>query len=62
MPIATETKPDSAYFRFESDANVPALQTQLIQQQRDKYKDTTNVDADESDLLNNYYGEMIFGF
>ena len=61
MPIATDTKPDSAYFRFESDANVPALQTQLIQQQRDKYKDT-NEDTDESDLLNNYYGEMIFGF
>lgn len=61
MPIVGETKPDATYFRFESDANVPALQTQLIQQQREKYK-TQEIDASDEDLLNTYYGEMIFGF
>ena len=55
QPIAGETKPDGAYFRFESDANIPALQNQLIQHQRRLYSDKS-VDEDEGS-----YGEMIYG-
>ena len=60
MPIVSETKPEGAYFRFESDANIPALQNQLIQQQREQYR-KNDEDTSDEDLLNTYYGEMIFG-
>lgn len=56
QPIVTDDKPEGAYFRFESDSNVPALQNQLIQHQREKYKDNTGNEEEP------YYGEMIYGF
>lgn len=56
QPIVSDPKPEGAYFRFESDSNVPALQNQLIQQQRAKYRETTGDEPEDS------YGEMIYGF
>lgn len=40
QPLVNDNKPEGAYFRFESDANIPALQNQLIQHQRQKYAET----------------------
>ena len=55
QPIAGETKPEGAYFRFESDANIPALQNQLIQHQRRLYSEQNAGEGEDT------YGEMIFG-
>jgi len=55
QPIVGESKPEGAYFRFESDAKIPELQNRLIQHQRDKYK---SVDEDSDDS----YGDMIYGY
>lgn len=55
QPIVGETKPEGAYFRFESDANIPALKNQLIQHQRRMYSQT---DSDENDS----YGETIYDY
>lgn len=55
QPIVRDTKPEGAYFRFESESNIPALQNQLIQHQRKKY---TTTEDDEED---NTFGEVIFG-
>ena len=56
QPIVGETKPEGAYFRFESDANVPALQNQLIQHQRKLYNEQNDDEYSED-----YYGELMFG-
>ena len=55
QPIVKDTKPEGAYFRFESESNIPALQNKLIQHQRDKYTDR------DEDAPDNTYGEMIYG-
>ncbi len=52
QPLVNDTKPEGAYFRFESDSNIPALQNQLIQQQRQKYS--------ESEDDNEQYGDTVF--
>ncbi|MBR6098466.1 hypothetical protein IKP85_01830 [bacterium] len=57
QPIVRDTTPTGAYFRFESDSKVPALQNQLIQHQRDKYK-TTTFDEEQD----NSYGEMMYAY
>lgn len=56
QPIVNDTKPEGAYFRFESDSNVPALQNQLIQHQRARYREQTEEEPDTS------YGEMLYAF
>ncbi len=56
QPMVQDTKPTGAYFRFESESNVPALQNQLIQTQRDKYRTKTGDEPDNS------YGDMIFAY
>ena len=61
LPIVSDPKPEGAYFRFESDANVPALQTQLIQHQRQKYI-APESDPEDMELLENYYGETLYDF
>lgn len=56
QPMVQDVKPTGAYFRFESESNVPALQNQLIQTQREKYKQKTDEEHDNS------YGDMIFAY
>ncbi|MEE3349458.1 MAG: hypothetical protein VZR09_05400 [Candidatus Gastranaerophilaceae bacterium] len=53
QPIVNDSKPEGAYFRFESDANIPALQNQLIQHQRQKYAET---DEDSQEQ----YGDVMY--
>ena len=53
MPIVNDTKPEGAYFRFESDANIPALQNQLIQHERKKYSDTESENEE-------HFGETLY--
>lgn len=56
QPIVEDTKPEGAYFRFESESKIPSLQNQLIQQQRERYREYNDDEPDTS------YGEMIYGF
>lgn len=56
QPIVQDSKPSGAYFRFESDSNIPALQNQLIQTQREKYKQKPDEEQDDS------FGEMIYAY
>ena len=56
QPIVKDIKPSGAYFRFESESNVGALQNQLIQTQREKYRTKTGEETDNS------YGETIFAY
>ena len=46
QPIVEDSKPEGAYFRFESDSDIPSLQNQLIQKQRAKYSDIPDFNSD----------------
>ena len=55
QPIVKDSKPEGAFFRFESE-NTSSVQTKLIQDQREKYK---NLSEDEPDTT---YGEMLYAY
>ena len=48
QPIVDDPKPEGAYFRFESDSDIPGLQNQLIQTQRAKYSDIPDFNSGDA--------------
>lgn len=55
QPIVEDQKPEGAYFRYESNSNIPSLQNKRAEEDKAK-----SGGADGNNMENNY-GEVIFG-
>ncbi len=55
QPIINNQGPEGAYFRFESNSNIPSLRNKLIEENKPKPVD------ENGEIIDNSYGEMLFG-